>query len=184
MNKRIKIIIVVLVIFAGAIVVYNITKDVSKPSSQETNSQPAAINEEISPKDRQKIQEFVENFLLLYNTYSYEDYSNLQALGDYQTQNAQKQTLERIEKLKADTPIGFKRTVRFDEVSLKIEKLGVLKTAFRVSAKLTATDSVEKQAPASPRSSDAQGGSVDLQAELRLVPYNQGWLVDDILINE
>lgn len=186
MNSKIyKFAAILLVIFAVMAVVLSLLFGKSQPRAQPEN--PSANNQAeillVSPAEQESITKFVKNFLTLYNNYGYEDYSNLEALGDYQTENAQKQTIKRMEQLKAETPVGFRRTVQLDKASIKIEKLGILKTSFKVSAKLPAIDSVENQAPVSSRSADTQGSkAINLEVELRLVPYNQGWLVDDILI--
>ena len=69
----------------------------------------------MSEQEEAGIKQFAISFLKLYNTYSFDDYSNLLALGDYQTPEMQKKTLEIVEKLKQNTSLGFKKELVLDQ---------------------------------------------------------------------
>ena len=61
----------------------------------------------LDPSEEQKVYEFVKNFSELYNTYSYSDFSNLTALGDYQTPEMQQTTVSYVSYLEKNTVPGY-----------------------------------------------------------------------------
>lgn len=67
--------------------------------------------------DESDVRKFVENFVILYNTYSYGDYSNLTALGDYQTPELQQKTLDLVSRLQNSTPAGYSVVTNVDDSS-------------------------------------------------------------------
>ncbi len=78
------------------------------------NSLPEYV---LNADEEQKVREFVKNFVFLYNTYRYADYSNLTATGDYQTPEMQNLTLAKVDELEKTTPLGFYRTTEANEKS-------------------------------------------------------------------
>ena len=61
----------------------------------------------LDPTEEQKVYEFVKNFSELYNTYSYSDFSNLTALGDYQSPEMQQTTVKYVSFLEKNTVPGY-----------------------------------------------------------------------------
>ena len=61
----------------------------------------------LSSAEEQRLKEFVQNFVSLYNSYSSQDFSNLKALGDYETSSMQQNTADLIEQLSGVLPAGF-----------------------------------------------------------------------------
>jgi hypothetical protein len=91
------------------------------PSGQPKNS-PSVSNVPdyyLAPEEEAHLQSFVKTFVELYNTYSTGDYSNLYALGDYQTTALQSRTKALIEELDRQTPENFDIVSQEDENSFK-----------------------------------------------------------------
>ncbi|MBI3232298.1 MAG: hypothetical protein HYZ51_04435 [Candidatus Doudnabacteria bacterium] len=182
MPTRIKIIIIIFIIIASLAVAVALFKDVKDSGD---SSQPSSVQvlDDVSSKEKESALKFVKNFLSLYNSYSFEDYSNLEALGDYETQNAQKQTLERIERLRKETPLGFLRNVEVNDSDIEIKKLFVPAGQIQVKAKFLVVETIQPSAEVSPRSDDSlKQKQFEATARLKLVPYGKSWLVDDIVV--
>lgn len=62
---------------------------------------------QLSPGDEAHLRSFVKTFAELYNSYSTGDYSNLYALGDYETTAMQYRTKALIDQLDQQTPDGY-----------------------------------------------------------------------------
>ncbi len=188
MDKRIKFLLIFLGIIALIVTVFVIAIDLDSGKNDSSNipieDTKPLYEVEMIVEEKQKLIEFVENFILLYNTYSYEDYSNLLALGDYETQNAQKQTLERIEDLKKITPVAFAQNVEKQDI-LELKKEILLKVIYSVSVNFTVMEEIVADSQVSPRSSDvASQNQKQLTATLKILPFGNGFLVDEIRIND
>lgn len=85
-------------------------------SGAASSSLPSYI---LDPGEEQKVYEFVKNFTELYNTYSYADFSNLTALGDYQTPEMQQTTIKYVSFLEKNTAPGY------------FQEAGAIKDSFR-----------------------------------------------------
>lgn len=186
MNWKIKLFIAVAVIVGLLAVLLGLFKDSTAPNPNSNSGKETLGVEASGLTEEQKslVVKFAKNFLSLYNTFSYEDYGNLEALGDYQTQNAQKQTLEWIEALRTQTPIGFFRTVNILESEIEAKKPLLSEGQIDVQAKFFVTDTVQEDLKVSPRSDDFPKQRVsEITATLKLVPYGKSWLVNDINIS-
>lgn len=62
---------------------------------------------EISDKDLKRVIIFLESYASLYNSYGFDDYNNVKALVDYQTEEMQKKNMEWLAKLQRETKPGF-----------------------------------------------------------------------------
>jgi hypothetical protein len=179
MPKGIKILLIIAVLVALGVVIFSLLNSGQNTGSNTQNIEESA--DDLTLEERQRLTEFVKNFLTLYNNFGYEDYSNLLALGDYETENAQKQTLERVEDLRLFVPIGFRRTSEISESSLKFQKLILPPDAVVVQVEVLVSEEIVNQTSSSFRSDDAnETKNYSALAELKLVPYNSGWLVDSI----
>lgn len=179
MTSRIKIFIIIAVIIAVLAVVLALSRDIKNSEAPKT-APPELIVEVFTPEQKKSIEEFVKNFLSLYNTYAYEDYANLSALGDYQTQNAQKQTLERINQLGKNTPQGFRRTADLKDANIEVRSLLFPPNQIEARAKFWIKEQIIGSLESTPRSDDSvEAKEYQAVAILKLVPYNRSWLVDD-----
>ncbi len=146
---------------------------------------PPSVVDALTEAQKQSVREFVKNFILLYNSYAYGDYSNLSSLGDYQTQKAQKQTLDRIEQLLENTPVGFRRIVEVSNSGIEVKSLLFPPKQIETKIKFWVKDQVIIPEGTTPRSDDAvKPKEYEARATLRLVPYNQSWLVDNIILSD
>ncbi len=62
---------------------------------------------QLTQDEEDHLRSFVKTFIELYNTYSTGDYSNLYALGDYQTTDMQYRTKALITQLEQETPENY-----------------------------------------------------------------------------
>jgi hypothetical protein len=114
------------ILLAGGIflVIIIIVYFVVKPPITAPQVQPAASNQNngnnklpeyiLSSDEETRVKEFAFNFIKLYNTYSYSDYSNMLALGDYETPEMQQKTLDLVDKLKVTEQVGFMQEAEAD----------------------------------------------------------------------
>lgn len=142
----------------------------STSTPQNTSNLPDYI---LSSDEEASLKEFVKNFVNLYNTYSYEDYSNLTALGDYQTQGMQEKTLAVIENLKQTLPIGYSLQTQADENTFSYKYPSANEIIVQVTAQAREVLSEGKLAQ-----------KYKINATLQISRQQKSWLVDDIKINQ
>jgi len=125
----------------------------------------------LSVPEEASLQEFVKNYVNLYNSYSYGDYSNLTALGDYQTQSMQEETLSSIAKYEETLPIGYQISTEADSKTFKFS----YPSADNLSATISAEVSEVAGENLPPKKYKAT-------IELGIGRQKTGWLVKDIKI--
>lgn len=186
--KYLKYFIIGIIGVALLVVIYSlffgkITPAPAPNGEQQSTSSPQNLL--LSDEQKASAVKFAKNFLILYNNYAYEDYSNFLALGDYETQNAQQQTQDLIAQLKQKTPIGFTQTSEAVESSLIAEAASMARGSLTVKAMLKVSQTVipANDSGISARSPNASvQKSFNQQITLTLVPYGASWLVDNISI--
>jgi len=181
MLKQYKILLIIGGFFVLILVGFLITSSLSSPKTpSQGNNQPSQATSTtnlpdylLSTSDEASLKEFVKNYVNLYNSYSYGDYSNLIALGDYQTQSMQEQVLASISEYEKTLPVGYKITTTADSATFQYS----YPTAENLSATISARVSEvfgESQTP-------KQYG---IKIQLQISQQKNGWLVKDIKINK
>lgn len=137
---------------------------------QSEQSLPAYV---LSQGEESQLKAFVQNFVSLYNSYSSGDYSNLSALGDYETESMQNKTAALITRMQQDVPPGFtSRTIAlpssFSYVYPAADQLTV-----RMQASVSQSNSITQK--------QAQFTAV---ASVTLQRFGSVWVVNDIKINK
>ncbi len=190
--KVLKYFVIGIIVIAFLVVIYSLFsgKTPTVPETNTNNGQAATTSPQnifLTAEQKASAAEFAKNFLVLYNNYAYEDYSNFLALGDYETQNAQQQTQDLIAQLKQKTPIGFTQTSKAVESSITVEMANMARGSLKVKADLEVIQSVisnDNGGVSARSSSGPPQKSINQQITLTLVPYGTSWLVDDILISQ
>lgn len=89
-------------------------QDQNQIQKSQTNQQNQ-IPEYILPTEEEKrVKEFAFSFIKLYNTYGYSDFSNLLALGDYETPLMQEKSLALAKELEVSVSEGFMQEAEND----------------------------------------------------------------------
>ncbi len=127
----------------------------------------------LSASQEASLKEFVKNFVNLYNSYSYNDYSNLTALGDYQTQSIQEQVLASIAEYEKTLPAGYKIITTVDPATFQYS----YPTAENLSATISARVSEVIGEGQTPK-------QYNINIQLQIGQQKTGWLVKDIKINK
>lgn len=153
-----------------------------KQTPAENNNPPnlggnSGQNQALSAEKQQQLKQFVKNFVSLYNTYSYNDYTNLTALGDYQTAELQTQTQELVNELSQNTSVGFNRQTTVDETTFSYNYDGA-----HASVTIEANVSEWFDEGLSPR--QGSGSSYRIIVSLKLDAAGDGWLASEININK
>lgn len=168
MNKRIWIYIaiglfIVLVIFGF---VWYFSQPAAKAPSGGQGALPSYI---LDPKEEARAAGFVKNFVSLYNTYSQGDYSNLYAVGSYETPGQQTRTIAYIKQLETSTPVGHEIRTNADsgKFSYTYPKADTLLT--QVTASVSETQGEQTQ-------------NYSISAKLTLLQDGRNWRVDEISI--
>lgn len=163
----------------------------SPSASQGTSpvSPPAPVQTlpdyQLDPDQEKIVYEFVKNFAELYNTYSYADYSNLTALGDYETSQMQQKTVEYESSLEKKTQPGYYQEAKVikDSFRYTYSQVGRLSVSIGVELKvysnffpnLALDDSSSSQTlPQKPESTKK------INMELGLEKYGNRWIVNSI----
>lgn len=186
MNRNYKIILYfagfLIFLFAIFAIIFNLLKSPQKSdSNQNTGSNQASSTVSTGPvlssSDETKLKEFVKNSLTLYNNYSYNDFSNLTAIGDYETLAMQQKTQEVISQLQSTLQPGFSQSSEPDmsSFSYKFTKTDTVEALINV--KITQGNSNDLLT----RSLQANSASI-VSEKLVLKTYGQNWLIDDIEI--
>ncbi len=161
-----------------------IVRGLTNKSSQKPvdNTQTNLPDYVLSQSDETKVKEFVKNFINLYNTYGYADFSNLTALGDYQTVNFQNKTKETVSSLETSTPVGYQKETQAkpETFSYKYPLSNLLKVYMDAKVEEKVSD---QNLQISPRTENIFN-SYDVKITVELVPSGKNWLVNDILIQK
>ena len=112
MKKIYKILIASIILVLLALGLYVFLSDGS--SSGTSNTTPDYI---LSQSDEQRLQQFVKNFVELYNSYGYNDFKPALNIAGYGTIEFQQQNIERIQDLEGSMPEGFSISTTIDSTS-------------------------------------------------------------------
>lgn len=147
-------------------------------SPKTTNNQNTQVNTTanvpdymLSVSDEASLKEFVKNYINLYNSYSYGDYSNLTALGDYQTQSMQEQALASITEYEKTLPAGYSLTTSANTTTFQYQYPSASDLSASISGKaseVAGEGQVVKQ--------------FNVKFQLEIGRQKNGWLVKDIKI--
>ncbi len=180
MNK--KIIIYASVIFAFVVIVVvlmyllvrkptpnNSGPPANQGSGSATGSQlPSYV---LSADEEKQVTEFVNNFTSLYNSYSYQNFSNPSSLGNFETLRMQNETIQRNQKLQAELPPGFSIQADADSATFSYDYPSAQNLFATMSAHVTE------------RQGNAVTKTYDVSARLELIrTADQRWLVNEINI--
>jgi hypothetical protein len=181
MSKTYKIILVLILAFLALGIGFLIYANLSKePQSNNPNPVEENLPDYILPSDEEaRVKEFVKNFVNLYNTYSYADYSNLKALGDYQDTNLQSETLDLINSLDNTVKPGFAKETKVDINSFSYK----YPRAKNLQVNLTGEAS-ESQDYYPTGQNTPTWKKYPIEINLELIKYNQNWLVSQIKISK
>jgi hypothetical protein len=158
------------------------TSQSSQPTASSTDQDvPPPLTLTLSAADEGSLKEFVKNFVTLYNNYSFDDFSNLTALGDYENQAMQQKTQDLISRLQTSLPPGFSQSSD-PQLSTFSYKTIDLQT-FTVTESVNISETNSSQNSLSIRSSEQPQSYVATEI-LTVVKYGQGWLVGDVQINK
>lgn len=180
MNKSYKILIYLVGFFLALIVIFLIFNALTSPSAPNNSSQPtSATGAEsnlpdyiLNSAEETSLKEFVKNFVNLYNTYSYNDFSNLTALGDYQTESMQKDTLATVSSLQSSLKPGYSRQTRVKENTFTYSYPSLDKLTVQIKAQVAETPVIQGN-----QNNNLVTFSLDIKRQ-----QNNGWLVNEIKI--
>ncbi len=142
----------------------------NSPGLSTTTGQSMSVPDYIlSDADESDLREFVKNFVNLYNTYSYADFSNLTALGDYQTQAMQEKTISAIENWQNTLPLGYKIVTTSDIGSFSYKYPSAGQIIAQIKARVSET-----------ANNQAVPEEYSITATLDIGRSQNGWLVKDI----
>lgn len=181
MDKKIKIILIFLVVISVVVVLFSFFNNQKKGDiivDKETQETKISF---ISKEDEQDLNNFVKNFVLLYNSYTSDDYSNLLALGDYQTINVQKQTLKFIEEYKESKVVGVRKSIKPDTYKAVFNQVFLPTEYFDAIVEFVHLETPIENYYFSPREEDKLRIMEILRSmRLKVVRYNNSFLVDNI----
>ncbi len=187
MEKKYRIILYVAGFFIALGVIYAIAAGLSKPQNNSTLNQGQAQTAttttsilQLSQQEEAGVREFVKNFLTLYNNYSYGDFNNLTALGDYETQNMQQETLDTVNGLQSSVPIGYSQNSEPDFSTFSYEYPNPNTVVVTIQVKII--KSFNNQNEILTRSSVVPQTQNSTEV-LTLQSYGQSWLVSDLQIS-
>lgn len=148
---------------------------------QESNNNPPDNQNNITLSEEKagQVKIFVKNFVSLYNSYRYADYSNLSALGDYQTTLMQEDTVALIADLEKTVTVGYSKETIVDESTFKYNYNGEKLTA---SMEADVVELFNRVSGVSPRDVEKEN-KYRVLATLELLPNGPGWLAEQININ-
>ena len=155
--------------FAILLIGFLIFRSLNSSSSSQTGKPPDYI---LSADQEHQVSVFVENFVSLYNSYSEEDYTNLTALGDYQTSQMQDKTTQLVKSLENSTPKGFEIRTQTETGTFTYKYTEANKILAAVKARVTETSLGSAQK------------SYEIIANLELLKQNANWVVNNIEINK
>lgn len=184
MPKNYKILLYLGAFFIFLIIAYLIVRNLSGTSTNNTGQPTTNLPQYIlSQEEEVRVREFVKNFISLYNTYSYEDYSNLTALGDYQTPEMQQKTVELVQNLHASTPIGFAVNTVPDMATFRYAYPSASQLTVSVRAKVTEVRNQNGTQNFSPRNPE-QVNTYPVTVNIELASFGKNWLVNNFEIKK
>lgn len=181
MPKQYKILLIIGAFFVLILVGFLIVNNLSSPKNPGpgSNQSPQATSTTdvpdylLSEESEASLKEFVKNYVNLYNSYSYDDYSNLTALGDYQTQSMQEQVLASIAEYEKTVPAGYRIITTADPATFQYSYPSSDNLSATISAKVSEVFG-EVQTPK----------QYNVNIQLQIGRQKVGWLVKDIKINK
>lgn len=174
MNKSYKFLFYIVGFFAIILIVFLIVNGISsKPSGSGTGPGQKLPDYILSQQDEANIKIFVQNFVILYNSYSYQDYSNLTALGDYQTPNLQQKTINLVNQLGQSVPPGFSIRTTVESASFGYSYPQGDRIFAHIQGLATETNT-----------NSGQKISYPVSASLELQKFGSSWQVDVISIEK
>ncbi len=183
MPKRYKFLLIAFAGVLGTVIFALVISGIFKSSDEGKNpdSEENIPEYVLSQDEEEKVREFVKNFVFLYNTYSYADYSNLTATGDYQTPFMYSQTESLIAELEKNVPIGFYQTVSVNESSFNYSYPSA--DTLRISVQMEISEQYTVGAE-SLRYNSSEDKTYVATANLILKRNVNRWLVDVISLNK
>ena len=133
------------------------------------NKTPDSPNFQLSPTEQLQVQSIVENFVPLYNSYSYKNYDDIRSLYDSQSPPMQAKIDAYVAHLDAVTPIGFKRNTE------------ILSNTFSYNVKDSTTLETQVRAKVTEINNNQQVTYTAI-ASVELVKGYDAWSVNDINI--
>lgn len=149
-----------------------------QPQPQSGNTATSSLPDYLlDPEEEKSAYAFVKNFAELYNTYGYGDFSNLSALGDYQTTQMQQRTQEHIQTLEKITPFGYYQEASLLQNTLKYKynQVGLVTVTGSLQIKSYHNYSLGLAGSQRPDKTET------VNLIINLITYKKSWLVDDII---
>lgn len=166
---------VILVVLIVGFLIFNSAKSPNNSGNQGSNGIPEYV---LSAAEEENVKEFAKSFINLYNSYRFADFSNLSALGDYQTPEMQLRTQARITFLETNIPVGFEKETKVDLNTFKYSY--PQRDRLSVSFNAEVTETLNSSAGVSPRSEESKK-TYTQNFEIFLQPYMSGWLVSGLV---
>ncbi len=171
------------VLTIGFLIYYNVTKTPSNQQNQPNNNNQDLPEYFLGADEEARVKEFVKNFVTLYNSYRYADYTNLTALGDYQTVSMQEKTLNFISQLENTVPVGFaiNTTPDVSTFTYKYPEASRITASLKAEVEEIQNENLEKNF--SPRNPEIKT-KYQITVNIVLIRFNGNWLVDSFEINK
>lgn len=151
----------------------------SQPQPQAGSTATSSLPDYLlDPEQEKSAYAFVKSFAELYNTYSYGDFSNLSALGDYQTTQMQQRTNEYIKTLGKTTPVGYYQEASLLENTLKYTYNQVGRVTITANLQIKIYNNYMPSLAGNPKPDKTRTANLTIG----LVAYKQNWLADNIEI--
>jgi hypothetical protein len=185
MSKPYKLILILasffVVLTVGFLIYQNVTKTPSNEQSQPNNNNQDLPEYFLGADEEIRVKEFVKNFASLYNSYRYADYTNLTALGDYQTVSMQEKTIDLISQLENTIPVGFAINTTPEVATFTYKYPEASKITASLKAEVEETQNENLQENFSPRNPEIKS-NYEIKVDVVLVRFNGNWLVDSLVI--
>jgi hypothetical protein len=154
------------------------------PVTVPNNGQSGQINEPstntLQFAEIESLKEFVKNFAELYNTYRFEDFSNLTALGDYQSAAMQEVTLSRVADLEKNLKPGDAVYAKANPTSFSYQVLNGQDISAEINLKISEYANEfpesETQSLRDPVYSSLKR-EYEVKFNLKIQKFSQAWLV-------
>jgi len=190
MERKYKIILFILGFFFLFLMVYLVIRGIMPQTQNPQSGQQSAGsgNQDVPPPltlalnadDESSLRQFVKNFVTLYNNYSYNDFSDLTALGDYENQAMQQKSLDFISQTEPTLQSGYSQSSDPQLSTFSYKTIDLQTFTVTINVNITETNS---QNELSLRSSEEPQNYTDSDT-LTIVRYGQSWLVADVQINK
>lgn len=162
----------VFVIGIGLLIAKNLSSPAGQSGGGTGQPTPTIPDLILDPAREPQVRQFVKNFVSLYNSYSYGDYSNLTALGDYQTVAMQENTVSAVNALSSSVQPGYSIRTVADPDTFTYHYPDSSRLIAIISAQVTETTAQGAVAP------------YQVTATLQLQKSSDFWLVDSINITK